>query len=375
MKRCIFHYPEPVADNPTAGSALRPNRMLHALRSIGYEVEEVTGYSSERRKKIDQIRQQIQNGMQYDFVYSENINSPTLLADQDHIPRHPWMDFQFFRFCKAHQIPVLLFYRDIYWKFPDIFNGVASFWKRSVLIPLFRYDLRKYRSCLDLMFLPTERMHTYVDLELPYKPLPPGGDLRTEILSRRKNRADRPDSSLHLFYVGSISALYDNRKLVQAVSETPDVYLTLCTHKNQWAACKALYEPYLCDRIQIVHKSGAELAECYEDADIAAYCLNDHAYLDMAMPIKLFEAISYGTPLLTTSVESIADFVRREQIGWVAETSVEGIRKQLEFLKTHPADIREKTNLTVEAAHRHTWESRARQVAAEAKLIDRRNAL
>ena len=173
MKRCIFHYPEPVADNPTAGSALRPNRMLHALRSIGYEVEEVTGYSSERRKKIDQIRQQIQNGMQYDFVYSENINSPTLLADQDHIPRHPWMDFQFFRFCKSHQIPVLLFYRDIYWKFPDIFNGVASFWKRSVLIPLFRYDLRKYRSCLDLMFLPTERMHTYVDLELPYKPLPP----------------------------------------------------------------------------------------------------------------------------------------------------------------------------------------------------------
>ena len=46
MKRCIFHYPAPIADAPGIGSALRPKRMLAAFRAIGYEVEEVTGSCS-----------------------------------------------------------------------------------------------------------------------------------------------------------------------------------------------------------------------------------------------------------------------------------------------------------------------------------------
>ena len=369
MRRCIFHFPEPIIENPTSGSAVRPNRMLQAFRDIGYQVDEATGYSGDRKAEIQKIKQNIKNGVHYDFVYSESVNSPTLMADKDHIPRHPFMDFAFYKFCRKNKIPVGMFYRDIYWKFPQIYNAVTTAAKRAILIPMFSYDVLQYPSCLDLLYLPTKRMQNYVLQGLPSAELPPGGDLRPESLAVKQNRVPMADGKLKIFYVGSLSALYDNRKLFQAVQETEGVYLTVCTHEKQWNACKPDYAPYLCDRIQIVHKSGDQLRAYYEEADMAAYCLNDNEYLDMAMPIKFFEAISFGTPLLTTSIYSISKLVEREQIGWVCETTVSGIKDKLEYLKANPSDIKVKTENTITAAYKNTWEARAQQVADELTKI------
>lgn len=363
MRRCIYHYPNPVDEKSGVGSALRPHQMLKALREIGYQVDAVTGYSTERKEKIRQVSENIKNGVEYDFVYSENVNDPTLMSDRDHFPRHPFMDFQFFKLCRSHGIPVGLFYRDVYWKFP-VFQSTVSWVKRMILIPMFAYDLKQYRRRLDLMYLPTMRMQQYAIPGFPSRELPPGGVLRPESYERKRSRTPS-EGSLRIFYVGSLSSLYDNRLLFQAVQETPDVYLTVCTHQKQWESVRPDYEKFLCDRIEVVHKSGDALREYYENADVAAYCLNHDEYLDMAMPIKVFEAISYGTPLLATSIYSIAQMIRRENIGWVAGTSVEGIREMLEYLKANPEEIREKTENTILAAQRNTWQCRARQVAGE----------
>ena len=361
MKRCIFHYLHPIEDKPGIGSALRPNQMLQAFRDIGYEVFVIAGYSSERIKKIREARVSIRNGVKYDFVYSESVNDPTLLSDADHFPRHPFADFCFLKFCRKNRIPVGLFYRDVYWKFP-IFRDSVSLLKRMILKPMFAYDLFQYRKCLDLMFLPTMRMQQYALPGFSSRELPPGGVLRPDSYEKRR-AATRDPNTLRIFYVGSLSSLYDNRLLFQAVQETPGVYLTVCTHKQQWESVRPSYEAYLCDRIKVVHKSGSELQVYYETTDVAAYCLNHNEYLDMAMPIKVFEAISYGTPLLVTSIYSIAKMVQREDIGWVAETSVAGIRKILEQLLTHPEQIRQKTENTILAAQRNTWQCRALQAA------------
>ena len=361
MKRCIFHYLHPIEDKPNVGSALRPNQMLQAFRDIGYEVDTVIGYSTQRKKQIRKIKQNIKNGVCYDFVYSESVNDPTLLSDADHFPRHPFLDFSFLRFCRKQGIPVGLFYRDVYWKFP-IFREGTSLLKRMILKPMFAYDLLKYPKCLDLMFLPTMRMQQYALPGFPSRALPPGGVLRPESYEKRR-AATRESGRLHIFYVGSLSALYDNRLLFQAVQETPGAYLTVCTHQKQWESVRPLYEPYLCDRIEVVHKSGDALREYYEAADVAAYCLNHDEYLDMAMPIKVFESISYGTPLLVTSIFSIAQLVQSEDIGWVVETSVQGIRQMLTHLMSHPEEVRQKTEHTILAAQSNTWQCRALQAA------------
>ena len=363
MKRCIFHYLHPIEEKPGVGSALRPYQMLQAFRAIGYEVDVVAGYGAERKKQILQIKQNIKNGVCYEFLYSESVNDPTILSEQDHFPRYPFLDFGFLKFCKKQNIPVGLFYRDVYWKFP-LFKELTSWIKRMILKPLFAYDLIKYRSCLDLLFLPTIRMQQYAIPNFQSRALPPGGVLRPASYEKKRNRYSEHDK-LRIFYVGSLSSLYDNRLLFQAVQETQNVYLTVCTHQKQWEKVKPDYAPYLCDRIEVVHKSGDALQEYYETADVAAYCLNSHEYLDMAMPIKVFEAISYGTPLLATNIFSIAQMVRNENIGWVSETSVDGIKQVLEFLKNHPEEIAKKTENTILAAQQNTWQCRALQVAKD----------
>lgn len=370
MKHCIYHYPKPVEEKPDVGSALRPYQMLQAFRDIGYHVDVVTGYSTERKNKICQVRENIKNGVKYDFLYSESVNDPTLMADKDHFPRHPLVDFQFFKFCRSHGIPVGLFYRDVHWRFP-IFQNTVPLVKRMILIPMFTYDLKAYRKRLDLMYLPTMRMQQYVMEDFPSKELPPGGVLRPESYEKKRSRIN-PSGSIRIFYVGSLSALYDNRKLFQAVKETPNVYLTVCTHQKQWESVRPDYEEFLCDRIEVVHKSSDALKEYYENADVAACCLDHDEYLDMAMPIKVFEAISYGTPLLATSIYSIAQMIRREGIGWVAETSVEGIKKMLKYLKDHPEEIRQKTENTILAAQCNTWQCRAMQVAEDLTALNKK---
>ena len=369
MRRCIFHFPEPIIENPTSGSAVRPNRMLQAFRDIGYQVDEATGYSGDRKAEIQKIKQNIKNGVHYDFVYSESVNSPTLMADKDHIPRHPFMDFSFLKFCKNNGIPVLLFLRDIHWRFPTLYNPNVALWKRMILIPANTYDLHKYKSCVDLMYYPTEAMQKHVRLQLPFKALPPGGELQENSLEIRKHRVPLQDGKLRLFYVGSISNDYDIQKLVKATYQCADVYLTICTHKSQWEKYRSYYEPYLCDRIQIIHKTSKELAPYYENSDMSTFCVSEHPYMDIAIPIKTMESVGYGTPILATNLVSLSEMINDEQVGWVAENSVEGILQQLEYLKTHPEKIREKTNSTIKAAYRNTWEARARQVAEDAQNV------
>jgi hypothetical protein len=97
------------------------------------------------------------------------------------------MDFAFFRFCRKHGIPVGLFYRDVYWKFP-IFKASVSLLKRCILVPMFARDLKQYRKTLDMMFLPTMRMQQYALPDFPSRPLPPGGVLRPDSYEKKRER-------------------------------------------------------------------------------------------------------------------------------------------------------------------------------------------
>lgn len=371
MKRCIFHYPGPLQDKAGVGSAVRPYQMMNAFRELGYEVDTVTGYSKERKKKIFEIKNKIKDGIKYDFVYSESVNSPIPYSDEDHLPRHPFMDFAFFRFCRKQRIPVGLFFRDVHWKFP-IFKEAASFIKRMFLTPAFRSDVKHYKKCIDLLYLPTTRMQNYVFSGFPSSELPPGGQAHPDVLSYKQNREPVRDGILRVFYVGSLSSsLYDNKNLFKAVYETDNVHLTVCTHKAQWEKLRAEYEPYLCDRIEVVHKSGAELVEYYKKFDVSACCLKKCEYLDFAMPIKVFEAISYGTPLLVADIYSVSKFVVNENIGWNTKNNWQSIKDTLELLRDHPEEIVEKTNNVINAVPRHTWLARAEQVADELTKINK----
>lgn len=358
-KRCIFHIPNHIDMTSKSGSSVRPQKMIQAFRDIGYDVDYVMGYGSERKAAIRTIKKNIRNGVQYDFMYSESSTMPTLLTEKNHLPLYPTLDFGFMKFCKKHGIKIGLFYRDVYWKFP-IYKQSVPFLKRIMCYPLFHYDLKQYQKWLDILYLPSNRMKKYVDVSKPYKELPPGCGISG---LNPHNGDQNHDGSIKLFYVGGIGELYDLTQLLKAVGELDFVSLTVCCRADEWEERKNHYAPYLCDRVRIIHQSGAGLEPYYAESDICMLFFDSEEYRSFAMPIKLFEYLGYLKPVIATTNTAAGEFVANNKTGWAIPFDA----KQLQDLLTEIHQNRQMLNTVtsdLEAAlQQNTWQSRAIQVA------------
>lgn len=356
----IFHHPEPILEEGMSGSQVRPFRMWQAFKELGYQIELVAGYARERRQAIQRVRQQVQMGQKVNLVYAESSTTPTLLTETHHIPTHPFVDFDFWAWLKKQDVPIGLFYRDVHWRF-DQHRKNLTWYKRAVAIPFYWYDWIRYRQLVDHLFLPSLGMRS----ALPGKwederssALPPGCALPETCTGKATYS---PGSGLKLVYVGNvIPPLYDLRPLIKVVHALKDVSLTLCCPASAWEQMRAYYEP-IGDRVQIVHASGKALDAHYANADLFAMVWGQSAYLDFAMPVKLFESLGHGVPVITIGQTQAAKLVSREKIGWVA-ANVQEVRQLLLHLKENPDIIMEKRKHVNVVRRRHTWLTRARRV-------------
>lgn len=357
--KMIFHHPYPVFPEGKSGSQVRPYKMIKAFETIGYDVDLIVGYGAERRKAINRIKRNVKHGKHYDFIYSESSTMPTLLTEKHHFPTYPFLDFGFFRWAKGNSIPIGLFYRDIYWKFP-MYADEVSWIKRAVSIPMYKYDWRKYKRLLTHLFLPSVKMQEVLPNEWSagISALPPACDFKHNV----KRRIRGINDELNLFYVGGVlPPIYDLTPLFKTIKGLDGIHLTLCCREHEWEATGSLYEPIDKSIVEIIHMSGSALQSYYEEADIFIMIRSPHEYLDFAMPIKVFEALGYGVPILTLDGTEAAQFIKQEGIGWVVR-SVEEASRLLDFLRNHPEDVDLMKQHVCEARLRHTWEERARQV-------------
>lgn len=184
-KRIIFHLPLKIDPTLHSASQIRPLKMLQAFKDIGYEVDVIMGSGEERKRAIKVIKKNIKNGVTYDFLYSESSTMPTLLTESHHLPTHPFLDFGFFKFCKKHGIQIGLFYRDIYWRFPDY----AKDWKTNIALKLYNYDLRKYNQLVDTLFVPSKDMLRFLPEKYNYSihELPSGAEIKFDDTNHSQN--------------------------------------------------------------------------------------------------------------------------------------------------------------------------------------------
>src|SRR5690606_19014948 len=131
-----------------------------------------------------------------------------------------------------HNIPIGLFYRDIYWRF-DGYKAKVSWHKRLLAIPFYKFDLWWYQQTLNVLYLPSSGMGEYVPaaFTVPKKALPPG--FSTEKDDNLIKKAAPSDKKLNLLYVGGMSSDYEMHLLFQAVSELENISLTICTRKTE----------------------------------------------------------------------------------------------------------------------------------------------
>lgn len=316
IKRCIFHTPNNVDKDAKSGSSKRPLRMLEAFKENGYIVDVVMGYAKERKKQIEYIKNNIENGVKYDFLYSESSTMPTALTEKNHLPTHPFLDFSFLKYCSKRKIKVGLFYRDIHWMFSHYKNNV-SIWKRLITIPFYKYDLYRYRKLIDVLYLASDEVKEYLppknknskDVRYKIHILPPGCEIEPILHYREDN------TKLRIFYVGGISNdLYNFKKLFEVVKDNKKVSLKICCREDDWNKVKDEYEKYLSDNISIVHLTGEKLKECYENTDVCSLLFNENDYMKMAMPVKTFEYLSYNKPIIATEGTVSGEFVKSNKI-------------------------------------------------------------
>lgn len=360
-KRMIFHHPLPLPVESTSGSRVRPLHLLAAFQELGYAVTVVAGNGTERYAAIQTIRDAVTKGERFAFLYAEPPNAPLLWLNRQQ--PHRFQEYSFWRWCRAQGIPVGLFYRDVHWRFAQ-FKVVTAWRKRAVLRPLYWVDWLSYYGCVDHLFLPSLAMAAHLPTRWPatrLSALPPGC-ISAPLPADKAATAGAP---LKLFYVGGIQPpLYDLRPMFAAVAALSGVQLTVCCRLEEWAAARADYGPFDATKIQIIHAHGEALAAYYTDADLFGLFWQPSAYLDFAMPVKVFEALGYGVPLVTTAGTETARFVASEGIGWVVD-SQEALCTLLVRLRDERALVTAKQRQLAVVRQRHTWQARAQTVAEQ----------
>lgn len=337
--------------------------MLQAFQEIGYDVDCVMGYGRERRKKIHEIKKKIENGVKYDFMYSESSTMPTVLTEKNHIPRYFTLDFGFIKFCKKHGIRIGLFYRDIQWKF-DVYKQSVSLYKRCVTIPMYYYDLYKYQQLVDRLYLTSFIVKRYLrrfpSLLEKIDELPPGCD-------RLESRTQKPfdggsNDILKIFYVGGISRIYDLEEFLLGVQNIEHIELIICCREQEWKEEKSRYEKYLLPWMKIVHASGKELEPFYEWADICCGFAGKGAYMSIAMPIKIFEYLGHGKPIIGTAGTEAGNFIEKTNIGWCVQYHAHDLEKCIKEIQNNPLELETKKKNIYQIQKENYWTSRAQKV-------------
>lgn len=370
-KTMIFHHPGPVSSDAKSGSQVRPFFIKQAFEELGYEVESVVGYGTERHQNIKRILNDTLRGRHFSFIYSEARSIPTLLTEPNRLPRFPLLDFRFLRAMRKIGTPIGLFYRDIYWRF-EMYHGIVPWWGRSITIPLYWYDWWWYQRVIDHIFLPSLAMKEHLPTIWPnnrMSALPPGAQ---PILSFKQEYSGShvANQPLRLLYVGGIQPpIYDISPLLQIVQKTPETILTLCCRQDDWNRLKSFYTPLISKQIKIVHESGSTLTNLYTLSDIFVLFRQPHEYLDFAVPVKIFEALGHGIPILTLIGTEAARIIQNEGMGWVVK-DMEEAQLLLGTLHSRPEMIDTVRNKMREILELHTWKARAREVAFRLDKIE-----
>jgi len=355
----VFHHPLAINEDGHTASTIRPNKMLNAFRQLGFSVDVAAGFSKERKKAMQKIKENILQGRKYAFVYAESSTKPNALADPHHIPIRPTIDFHFFRFLNSHNIPIGLFYRDIYWRF-DLFQKEVGFCKANLSKAWFWYDLWQYNRYIHRMYLPSLKMADYVPMFSAEKmdALPPGHDITfpEEKIRRKKD-------GLHLLYIGGVGIHYQLQILFEVVQQLSGIKLTVCTRESDWTQSRMDYGSLSDHNIHIVHNSNNDLVELYSECDIAVLYVKPQPYRQFAVPFKLFEYIGHAKPVLASAGTMVGQMVEEMGAGWVVPYFRESLYDFLCHIKKNPEEIREKQKNIKEIAEQHTWLARARKVA------------
>lgn len=355
MKRIIFLHPLEL-ESSDSGSRLRPRKMLDTLINHGHEVFEIIGTRQNRLKKFEELKSAIQKGLKFDFLYVESLSRPTnsRIASLGGVKffREEKLDYNIIQYCLDLKMPVGFFLRDLYWDFPT--HGVSKSLKQFYFDRAIPYYGKKEMKFLKQngihVFSPSKAFSDYLEENWDMKstPLSPGS-----IIANSEKRT-LSAQNMKLFYVGGVIGHYDMKVFLDGVLNLSNVDFTLCVRKTE----RHVLEKYEgLQHIKIVHGVGDELKPYYAEAEVAVYPIRPEGYIKLAFGVKLIEYIGQGLPIIAFEGSQTAEFIERNNIGWIIKYSSESVETLLNHISNHPDEYSKKQQAVLDVQNQFTWDA------------------
>lgn len=359
-KAVLVYFPFKLAEKADSGSKLRPLEMLKAFRQWGkeekVEIIEINGTSEERKRQFNQLKNEEKLNNLW-FCYAENQTIPIWLTDPGHRPTKPFIDTQVFKFLKERNVPMGIFYRDVYWKFDKLYPLKGL--KKKIMQTIYRREERFYEKYASAIFLPSAAMGKYVDINQPKVPLPPGGK-QTDQMNVDKR------FSHHGIYVGGIANDdYGLPLLLEAFENYPSnkmqPKLTIVCREDEYNKLPEGQKQrlHMLD-VQLKHISGDELKELYRSMDYAYIPRLKSEYNNFSVPVKLVEYLSNGLPVVATDCEAQKAFIDSGTYGVVCDDKKDAFIQAIENVETECNRYRH--NIQDTFLERNSWIARVRTV-------------
>lgn len=343
---------------PTSGSSVRPQKMRQAFDETGHEVVTIDGMNNNlpaRRNAVRKIKELLKTWTP-DVCYIEPPSGPMFY----------YGDVALIKQLHKNGIPIAIFYRDAYWKYPDY----AQERKQSLVDKLKNFLIRKmqlhqwnvFKDNIDIIYFPSMTMAK--EFDCPNKDdLPPGGFIPD---AKEKNELSDP---LQFIFVGGAAKNYGTFLTIEAFEKANQdgikAKLFYICPEEQWNDLGIDKEKYK-DWLEVIHTSGDEnLKPFYERADVALLTAPRTFYRDFAVPIKIFEYMSYLKPILVTNCTETARIVEKNNAGWIIEDKVEAVAERIKDLCNNPNEVIKVRAGMENARHNNLWRSRAEKVISD----------
>ncbi len=335
-----------------SGSSVRPVKMLQAFQEIGCQVRWVTGKNNQLRTRIQAVRATLRwlSSHQPDCCYIEPPSGP-LFCILDH-----WLLLR----LRQKKVPMAIFIRDAFWKVPETW-GVTGL-KGLILHLMSHFDWFVFNRTMSRLYFPSKSMARLFSARCQTGILPPAGELKkmpAEAISHEP---------LSLIYAGAIAERYGTDILLEAFSRLAgsghDLKLHLVCRQKEWDDYQSPYKAI--PGMQVHHISGDELEKLYQSCDIALIPIRKSRYMDFAVPVKLYEYLSYYLPMVVTDCFETATFVEENRLGLVTGSDAAAFASGIARLAAdHSLRAAMKNNARNVLADGNLWADRARQVIKE----------
>jgi glycosyltransferase involved in cell wall biosynthesis len=237
-------------------------------------------------------------------------------------------DLLFLSLAKAAGIPILIFIPDAYQYFPDIFPRYGL--KAKLLDWGWRRSIATYLRLADLLLFPSPGLAACMDSRQPKEMFPPAGLPNREYIPLSRN----PPT---IVYVGGGTIRYGSDLLLSAMEQVVKRYPNARCHfitpnADDIARHPARYASWL----TVEHLAFDDLPTVMHSATLVVSPLRINPYNDLAVPVKLFDYMSFGRPIVATSCHDTALLLRQLDAGLVVDDTVESLAQGIIHLLENP---------------------------------------